>query len=388
MTQKRAIEKGEISLVIVAAGSSERFCAHLPPHQRVKKQWLRIGNVPLWKKVADDFMQLYDFAQTIIAVSPDDYSYIQKAYGYPVVIGGNTRQASVQNALQHIHTPFVLISDAARWCLDGDVIANLLNQANTHTDCIAPYLEVADTAVYGGTYIDRKALKLIQTPQLCHTQKLKDALTKGTFTDESSAISHCGGKVSYITGSPKLAKLTHGDDLHRLKDLPCVSGEIFTGSGFDVHGFEVGKKMVLGGVEMDTDFGFKAHSDGDVALHALTDALLGAIGGGDIGEWFPDTDKTYQNANSKLLLKKVYDFAISIGFEIINADITIFAQTPKIAPYKSQIRQSIASLLHTDLNRINIKATTTEHLGFIGRKEGICTQANVHLRFIDWRAKI
>ncbi|PAF45113.1 bifunctional 2-C-methyl-D-erythritol 4-phosphate cytidylyltransferase/2-C-methyl-D-erythritol 2,4-cyclodiphosphate synthase [Helicobacter sp. 11S02596-1] len=380
--------KPEISLIITAAGASSRFSSDMPPHRRIKKQWLRLGAMPLWQKVADDFKKLTDFKQIILAVSKQDFTYMQNSYDYTFVCGGQSRQESVQNALEYIQTPLVLISDVARWNLDKNVLENLLLAWNEEIDCVAPYLEVPDTAVYEGQTIKRDALKRIQTPQLCNTQTLKNALSIGEFTDESSAIAANGGKVAYIKGSHKLAKLTNENDLFSAKDLPAPSEEIFVGSGFDVHSFEMGKKMVLGGVPIASDFGFKAHSDGDVLLHALSDAILGAIGGGDIGEWFPDTEEAHKNADSRLLLKQIYDFAISVGFELINADITIFAQTPKIAPYKQAIRQSVAELLYTDKSRVNIKATTTEHLGFIGRKEGLGVSANVHMKFINWKENI
>ena len=142
--------------------------------------------------------------------------------------------------------------------------------------------------------------------------------------------------------------------------------------------------MVLGGVEIESKFGFKAHSDGDVALHSLIDALLGAIGAGDIGEWFPDNDNAYKNADSKELLKKVVDFLGNVGFVINNIDMTIIAQTPKISPYKRALQESIATLLSVPLYAVNIKATTTEQLGFIGRGEGVCVMTSALLKRFDW----
>ncbi|PAF43475.1 bifunctional 2-C-methyl-D-erythritol 4-phosphate cytidylyltransferase/2-C-methyl-D-erythritol 2,4-cyclodiphosphate synthase [Helicobacter sp. 11S03491-1] len=371
----------------MAAGSSSRFCAQAPAHYRIKKQWIRLGSLPLWQKVANDFKKIYNFKKIIITACDLDFVYMQKICDFEIVLGGKTRWESMQNALEHVQTQAVLISDVARWNLDENVFFNLLEAFDDSTDCVAPYLEVPDTAIYKETYIDRTALKLIQTPQLSRTQKLR-CLKNENFTDESSAISANHGKVVYIPGSPKLAKLTYYNDIFALKELPSPSVEIFTGNGFDVHAFEKGKKMVLGGIEIQSDFGFAAHSDGDVALHALSDAILGAIGGGDIGEWFSDEDPQYKLADSKVLLKQIYDFAISIGFQLIHADITIIAQTPKIAPYKSKIHTSIAEILYMDKSRVNIKATTTENLGFIGRKEGIAVMANVNMKFINWKEKI
>lgn len=385
---KVPIKNLDLSLIIMAAGSSTRFTSAIPTHHRIKKQWLRTGTIPLWQKVANDFCKLYDFKKIILTASKDDFEYMKKISDFEVVLGGDTRQESLKNALEYVQTDFVLTTDVARWNMDSDVWERLIENFDTSLDCIAPYLNVPDTAMYEGSYINRESLKLIQTPQLSKVSKLKDSLKNQDFSDESSAISSNGGKVAYVLGSPKLSKLTYYEDIHSLNNLPPPSNEIFTGCGFDVHGFEQNKQMVLGGVKIPSDFGFAAHSDGDVALHSLADAILGAIGGGDIGEWFPDNDITHKNADSKLLLKKIYDFALSIGFELINADITILAQTPKISPFKTEIRQTIANLLYVDKSKINIKATTTENLGFIGRKEGVATLANVNLRLINWKENI
>jgi 2-C-methyl-D-erythritol 4-phosphate cytidylyltransferase/2-C-methyl-D-erythritol 2,4-cyclodiphosphate synthase len=142
--------------------------------------------------------------------------------------------------------------------------------------------------------------------------------------------------------------------------------------------------MVLGGVKIDSSFGFKAHSDGDVLIHSLIDALLGAAGAGDIGEFFPDTDNKFKNIDSTILLKQIVEFIINIGFEIVNVDITIIAQVPKINPYKKEIKKTLAKLLNLPKFKVNIKATTAEQLGFIGRAEGVAVQSSATLKFYDW----
>lgn len=381
------LEKGlNLSLIIMAAGDSNRFRSLDLSHRCPKKQWLRIGTMPLWQMVTHHFLKLCTFNQIIVVANPQEVDYMKNFCEYEIIAGGQTRQQSLQHALIYVKNEFVLVSDVARWNLDEEVLKRLFEALNDRVDCIAPVLEVPDTVVCKKNYIDRETLKLIQTPQLSRTKILQTALKSNkNFTDESSAIAFAGGNVSYVKGSSKLAKLTQQDDLKALKELTPPTLETFTGNGFDVHSFEKGKKMILGGVEIESDFGFAAHSDGDVALHALCDALLGGIGAGDIGEWFPDTDMTHKGANSALLLQKIYDFVISIGFELVNADVTIIAQTPKISPYKDKIRQKIAEILYTSKFRINIKATTTEHLGFIGRKEGVGVLANVNLKCINWQ---
>jgi 2-C-methyl-D-erythritol 4-phosphate cytidylyltransferase/2-C-methyl-D-erythritol 2,4-cyclodiphosphate synthase len=142
--------------------------------------------------------------------------------------------------------------------------------------------------------------------------------------------------------------------------------------------------MFLGGVNIDSSFGFKAHSDGDILIHSIIDALLGACGAGDIGEFFPDTDKKYKNADSKLLLKYIVEFINNVGFEIVNIDLTILAEVPKINPYKIQIKTTMAKLLNIPKYKINIKATTSEKMGFIGRKEGVAVLSTANLKYYDW----
>lgn len=378
--------KLDLSLIIMAAGDSSRFRSHGLSQHCPKKQWLRIGTTPLWQKVADDFAKLCELNQIIITANTEEVSYMKNFCDYEVIAGGQTRQHSLQNALHHIKSEFVLVSDVARWNLDKEVLKRLFEALSSSIDCVAPYLQVPDTVVYEKKYINRETLKLIQTPQLSRVKTLKTALKSvQNFTDESSAIASTKGNVTYVQGNAKLNKLTKQGDLIALKNLSPPSLETFTGNGFDVHSFEKGKRMMLGGVEIDSSFGFAAHSDGDVALHALSDALLGGIGAGDIGEWFPDTNLEYKGMDSALLLRKIYDFAINVGFELINADLVIIAQTPKISPYKDKIRQKIAEILYTPKFRINIKATTTEHLGFIGREEGVGVLANVNLKFINWK---
>ncbi|HFU74128.1 MAG TPA: 2-C-methyl-D-erythritol 2,4-cyclodiphosphate synthase, partial [Helicobacteraceae bacterium] len=189
----------------------------------------------------------------------------------------------------------------------------------------------------------------------------------------------------FILGSQNADKITHLDDI---KKLSCLNGPekvTLMGNGFDVHAFEPGRKMMLAGVEIpDVDYGFKAHSDGDVAIHALIDALLGAAGLGDIGMLFPDTSHEYKDIDSKILLTRCVTTLHHLGYEIINADVTIAAEAPRLGNYKKTMRETLAPLLHIDIARMNIKATTTEKLGFVGRKEGVAVIASATLNYFDW----
>ena len=371
----------DLTLIILSAGNSTRF------NHSVKKQWLRIEDDPLWLFVAKNFEKTASFQKIIITAGEDELSYMQKYAPYTYIVGGDTRQASLTHALSHVTTEHVMVSDVARACIPSIMIEEMIGLRH-RADIIVPYLEVSDTVVYAGATIDRDAIKLIQTPQLSKTTVLKKALAQKTvFTDDSSAIKSIGGKVFYTKGSIKAKKITVFDDLGSLACLKQPSDTTFVGTGFDVHQFCDDKKMVLAGVEIPHEKGFLAHSDGDVALHALIDALLGAIGAGDIGELYPDSDMAHKDADSKVMLKEVVSFIRKVGFIINNVDITIMAQTPKVSAFKAQMRQVIAGILELAPVRVNIKATTTEKLGFIGRKEGVAVEAIASVKYRKWEVK-
>lgn len=369
----------DLALVMLGAGSSTRF------NQRVKKQWLRIDDTPLWLFATQNIQKLYSFSQIIVTTSQDELAYASKfSDTITFVKGGATRQESLKNALLHVKTPYVLVSDSARPCIDQAMFERLLN-ASHDADIVVPYLPVVDTVVYEAQTINRDHVKLIQTPQLSKTALLTKALdTPIDYTDDSSAIQAMGGKVSYVLGNPHAKKLTSKEDISAIACLKPPSSHPFVGQGFDVHAYEEGKAMMLGGIEVHPTIGFKAHSDGDVAIHALIDALLGAAGVGDIGELFPDSDLRYKNIDSKQLLQEVCSFLSKVGFEIIHCDITIMAEFPRLSAFKDTIRFCLAKLLALSPIHVNIKATTTEKLGFVGRQEGVAVSATATLKYYDW----
>ncbi len=364
---------------MLGAGNSTRF------KHPVKKQWLRFGDTPLWLFSTKNITEKLDFSKIIVTCSADEIEYMKRFdESFTYVVGGASRQESLKNALLHVETPFVLVSDIARVCIDEEMLSRIVKE-KSQSDIVVPYLEVSDTVVYGDETIDRDKVKLIQTPQLSKTSVLKEALGTDTdYTDDSSAIKANGGNVTYVKGDKRAKKLTFLEDLNEIICKKEPTRDIFVGNGFDVHGFEDGKVMMLGGVKIKESFGFKAHSDGDVAIHALIDSLLGAIGAGDIGELFPDSDEKFKNIDSKELLKSVYRFVTSVGYEIVNCDITIMAQTPRLKEYKYKMSSVLAAILHLKPIFINIKATTTENLGFIGRKEGVAVSATSTLKYRDW----
>jgi len=369
----------DITLVMLCAGSSTRF------GMDVKKHWLRIGHDPLWYFVTKNLANQSNFSEIIVVGAEDEIAFMQNYAPYKFVKGGNTRQESLKNALALVNTSFILVSDTARACINSDLLHRIIAQKG-EADVIVPYLSVTDTVVYENTTIDREKVKRVQTPQLSDTVVLKNALMqKEQFTDESSAIVANGGTRAFVLGDEAAHKITFVQDLNRLSCLKAPSTDTLSGNGFDVHAFDDGGVMWLGGVKIDAAFGFKAHSDGDVAIHSLIDALLGAAGMGDIGMLFPDTDTQYKGIDSKNLLRVVVQKLYNFGFIIVNVDITIAAQTPRLAEYKSLMRMLLAEILHIDASRVNIKATTTEKLGFIGRAEGVGVITNANLKYFNWK---
>ncbi len=367
------------TLILLGAGNSTRFKSN------VKKQWLYSGDIPLWLHVAEHFKTISDFIQIIIVSSAEDIMLMKSFADYTYIEGGDTRQASLNNALKHVTSEYVLVSDIARCCVPRDMIDRILT-AKEQGSCIVPVLPVTDTLYLADSPIDREQVKIIQTPQLSVTKTLKRALqTEQIFTDDSSAVASMGEKVHFVEGSVRAHKLTTIADLQKLSCIQEPSAKTLTGFGLDIHPFEEHKEMFLCGVKINVDYGFKAHSDGDVAIHALIDALLGAAGMGDIGELYPDTDENYAGVDSKKLLTDTVRKLKTHGFEIGNIDLTILAQAPKILPYKEKMRKTISSLLGIRQNFVNIKATTAEKLGFVGRKEGVTVHAVANLTYFNWK---
>nr|WP_314218260.1 2-C-methyl-D-erythritol 2,4-cyclodiphosphate synthase [uncultured Campylobacter sp.] len=406
----------DISLILLAAGDSSRF--ELP----VKKQWLRVGELPLWQYVAQNIARAHPFKKIVIAVNEEDVSYCERLYAcslasargesaecgtseykfqskqgrigcgadeygssnlkFHFAPGGANRQSSLKNALRLIESELVLVSDVARAQISPGLISSLIRNLGD-ADCISPYLGVNDTTYLGENVVKREELRLIQTPQLSRTALLKKALEGSEiFTDDSAAIGSVGGRLEFIKGEAGALKITRASDLAALNLKPC-SRDIFCGTGYDVHALEKGVGIVLGGVQIPCEFALIAHSDGDVAIHALIDAICGAAMLGDIGELFPDSDAKLKGADSKEMLRKVMRRVRGYGYELINADITIIAQRPKIGAYKAQMQEVLSEILNCA--RVNVKATTTEGLGFTGRSEGIAAQAVVSLKFYDWQ---
>ena len=325
----------DISLILLAAGSGSRL------EIAQKKQWLRSGSKPFWLIALENLLKSYDFKEVIVVGEPKmrdfideielnfikerDFSEFFKKFSF--VKGGATRQESLKNALAVANSPFVMTSDAARINVSKQLVLRLIDALKAGDFAAAvPVLECADSVILGKNYIDRDELKLIGTPQISRTELLKHALdTDEFFTDDSAALAKIGTKITYVKGDKNAFKLTNKDDLKALlkAGLRPPENSYFNGHGFDVHRFCDGDFVTLGGVKIPHNQGILAHSDGDAVLHALCDALFGAAGLGDIGEFFPDTDERYKGADSVQLLKQCAKIVRSYGFEIVNVDLTI-----------------------------------------------------------------
>jgi 2-C-methyl-D-erythritol 4-phosphate cytidylyltransferase/2-C-methyl-D-erythritol 2,4-cyclodiphosphate synthase len=366
----------DVSLILLSAGNSTRF------GQKPKKQWSYVANTPLWLYVAKKFQKIYKFDKIVITADKEELDYMCSfADDFDIVCGSDTRQNSIQNGIKNINTKFVMINDIARCCVPKKVVKSLLKHKSLAT-CVVPTLDISDTVVYQNSYIDREKTFLVQTPQISVTQSLIQAISKGIqYTDESSAIKANGGKVMFVKGSKKSDKITYKKDIKNQSCLKKPDKTALVGFGYDIHQFTQNKPMVLCGVKIDSKFGLLAHSDGDVAIHSVIDAILGAIGAGDIGDFFPDSSQQYKNTNSAKLLQHIVSFATKTGFKIVHIDMTIVAQVPKISPYKKLMRFSMAKILGIKPNYINIKATTNEHIDGIGQNKAMAVYSVANLKY-------
>ncbi|MBA3729717.1 MAG: bifunctional 2-C-methyl-D-erythritol 4-phosphate cytidylyltransferase/2-C-methyl-D-erythritol 2,4-cyclodiphosphate synthase [Sphingomonas sp.] len=303
-----------------------------------------------------------------------------------LIIGGAERADSVRAGLAEIGDGIVLVHDAARPFCPHDVIDRLLDALEGH-DGAVPMLEVADTLAKGGrrldSMVDRRDMLRIQTPQAFHVEDLLYAYEEAgrrASTDESTVMVEAGLKVATVAGDPMLEKLTTPSDFARADAALAARLISRTGLGFDVHGFAGPGPMMLGGIEIAHDRGLAGHSDADVVLHAITDALLGAAALGDIGEHFPPSDPQYKGAASAMFLAHAAQLIRARGGIIDFLDCTVIAEVPKIGPHRAAIRTKIAAIVGLAEDQVSIKATTTERLGFTGRGEGIAAQAVATIR--------
>jgi 2-C-methyl-D-erythritol 4-phosphate cytidylyltransferase/2-C-methyl-D-erythritol 2,4-cyclodiphosphate synthase len=303
-----------------------------------------------------------------------------------LIEGGAERADSVRAGLQAVDGDAVLVHDAARPFCPSAVVDRLIAQLEFFEGA-APVIPVGDTlAKVGETLgepVDRAGMVRVQTPQAFRTTALRSAYDRWSGiapTDETTVLRSAGMKVAAIEGDPALEKLTLPADFERAEQWLAGRLSPRTGMGFDVHAFSGEGPLMLGGVEVPHPRGLAGHSDADVVLHALTDALLGAAGLGDIGEHFPPSDQRWKGASSSLFLAHAVQLLRSRGAIIDHLDCTIIAEEPKVSPHRSAMRQHIAEVAGLSPEQVSVKATTSEGLGFTGRREGIAAQAVASIR--------
>lgn len=360
----------------------------------VAKQFLELGGRPLLVHAAAAAAACPDIAGLVIAAPAGDEERVRSllhAHGLgprllAVVPGGAERADSVRVALAVSNAPLVAVHDAARPFATPALFSRVLDAARLHGAAIAA-LPAQDTVkrVAGETIretLDRREIWLAQTPQCFRVELLREAhrhagAAASTATDEANLVEAAGYPVHLVPGEKENFKVTEAADLDRARTI--LERPAAVGFGFDVHAFAEGRRCVLGGVEFPGETGLLGHSDADAPVHALMDALLGAAGLGDIGQHFPDADERFRGADSIRLLAETVRRIEDRGYYPINVDLTIAAARPRIGPRREAMRERLAAALHLDCDRVNIKATTTEGLGFVGRAEGIAAQAVVLL---------
>jgi 2-C-methyl-D-erythritol 4-phosphate cytidylyltransferase/2-C-methyl-D-erythritol 2,4-cyclodiphosphate synthase len=381
-------ERGRTVGLVVAAGSGSRAGGELP------KQYLKLAGKALVAHALEHFRHAaVDEIRFVIGAGQEDLfrdAVGDEALPAPV-IGGDTRQRSVRNGLEAIAgdggAGAVLIHDAARPFLPASVVDRLLAALEAEAGAV-PVLPVVDSlARANGILADpvpRAGLVRVQTPQAFRFGEILEAHRRWSggadASDDAQVAQAAGLSIATVEGDRMLEKLTHPEDFREAEARLRARLIACTGSGFDVHAFAAGEDLWLGGILVPHSKGLSGHSDADVVLHALTDALLGAIGAGDIGDHFPPSDPQWRGAASSRFVEHARAMIEARGGRIDHADVTIICEAPKIGPYKQAMRERIACLLRLPASRISIKATTTERLGFTGRSEGIAAQAIATVR--------
>jgi 2-C-methyl-D-erythritol 4-phosphate cytidylyltransferase/2-C-methyl-D-erythritol 2,4-cyclodiphosphate synthase len=377
--------------LIVAAGRGVRAGGTLP------KQFVTLGGVAVIARAVDSFAGMPVF----VVIAEGQRDMLDKALNGRVVagviIGGAERQDSVKAGLAAMvgTAERVLIHDAARPLLPRVVIDRLV-AALDESDGAVPVLPVADSVarlsttleargVFLGEPVDRTHLYRVQTPQAFRLDAIMTShsfWSGGPATDDSQVARAAGFKVAMVAGDTALDKITHAEDFARAEALLARNLVSRSAMGFDVHRLEAGEELWLSGILIPHTHGLSGHSDADVALHAVTDALLGTIGDGDIGSHFPPSDPKWRGASSDRFVTHARDLILARGGIIDHVDLTIICEAPKIGPHREAMRARLGELLRLRPSQISIKATTTERLGFAGRGEGIAAQAIATIRAV------
>lgn len=375
---------GGIAALIVAAGRGERAGHHRP------KQYRMLAGRPVLRRTLDLFVSHPRIDRVEVVIGAGDLeAYRAATTGLdlaPPCTGGATRRASVAAGLEALAADppdLVLIHDAARPFATLALIDRVIDALDV-VEGAAPALAISDTLLrtgecgMAGAAVSREGIMRLQTPQGFRFDAIRRAHANcddDGLTDDVGVAHAAGLAVKLVPGEEENMKLTTPEDFERAECRLAASVEYRTGSGFDVHAFADGDALTLCGVRIPHDQTLVGHSDADVGLHALTDAVLGAIGAGDIGDHFPPSDAQWKEADSSRFLAHARDLVAAAGGRIVNADLTLVCEEPKIGPHREAMRARVAAILEIPQDRVGIKATTTEQLGFTGRREGIAAQA-------------
>ncbi len=377
----------EFAALIVAAGRGTRAGGAVP------KQYQRLGAMSVLERTCRAFLHAPGCTRVQVVINPEDrVLYDQAVTGLSdprlagPVSGGATRQDSVRAGLAALHdTEAALIHDAARPFVTSDLIGRVV-EAIGPGQAALPALPIVDALwrVADGKISapqDRQGLWRAQTPQgflLSDILSAHQAVT-GDAADDIAVAREAGLAARVVPGDGNNFKITTPEDFKRGERLLQHEIDIRTGNGFDVHGFVPGNGVLICGVEIPFDKTLSGHSDADVGMHAITDAIFGALAEGDIGQWFPPSDPQWKGTASHIFLGKAVERAAERGFRITHTDLTLICELPKIGPHAAAMRAEIARILRIDEDRVSVKATTSEKLGFTGRGEGIAAQATATL---------
>lgn len=400
MADKRA----SVAAVIVAGGQGLRARKH---DNEPAKQYRMLAGKTVIQRTLDAFSQHPEITTIIVAIGSDDHQYCthtleESTKQIHFITGGASRQESVFAGLTALiqHSPdYVLIHDAVRPFVTTDIITRNIKALTSH-QAILTAIPIHDTIKKGNAQgqiietIDRSHTQLAQTPQSFHfslilsAHQKADSHQKTDFTDDAAIAEWAGMNVHVVEGHRDNIKLTRPEDFNMteqrlIMETLLARGEARTGIGYDVHALGEGNSVTLCGVEIPHNKSLQGHSDADVALHALTDAILGAIGEGDIGEHFPPSNMQWKGMSSDHFLKDAINRVTLKKGKISHLDVQIIAELPKISPHREAMRQSIATICDLPLHRVGVKATTNEKLGFIGRGEGIAAYAVATIR-LPW----
>lgn len=378
--------------LVVAAGRGSRMGGTTP------KQWLDLAGRPVLRHSLETLAAHASIDAVRAVIHPDDRALFEAAaaglaVGNPIV-GGRTRQESVRLGLEAIVADapdLVLIHDGARPFVDGQIIDRVISALHRHSGAIPAQpvhdtLKRAEAGLVTAT-VERAGLWRAQTPQGFRFPAILAAHRAAAgeeLTDDAAVAERAGLAVAVVAGAEENVKITTADDLRRAAERLMDLNETRVGTGFDVHHFVPGDHVMIGGVRVPHDRALAGHSDADVALHALTDAILGAIGGGDIGRHFPPSDPQWKGADSSRFLAHAAALAAKAGATIVHVDVTVICERPKVAPHAAAMVARIAQVLGIEPGRVSVKGTTTDGLGFTGRGEGIAAQAVATVRMAAW----